>query len=570
MLNGLTSFAGQVLWLLWCLPGWVRFQSALRHPRRAQEQRLRRLLRASQHTDFGRRHDFASVRSFEEFAARVPLAEYDDFADAIAAARKGERFGLAAETPELLEPTSGSSGRPKLVPITSALRREFTAAVQPWIAWLYLAHPRLLLGRQYWAISPNTPVPAEEGGVAAAIPTGFADDAEHLGFVARWLSRAVLCTPPELCRVADPDSFTRLTLIFLLREKNLRLISVWHPSFLTLLLDAIPRHAPDVLEALRTGRVPEHCVLSTELRDRIGARLRPERRRADELAGLELGRHPERVGEVWPRLQVVSCWEGSRSEPWLGRLRALFPRAVVQSKGLLATEGCVTIPTGCGRLHPCAVRSHVLEFIPANGATALPVWALERGREYSVVLTTGGGLWRYRLHDVVRVTGFCGATPCLEFLGKDNSVSDLVGEKLADRQVAEALEDATTTLGVRPAFAMLVPEPAGSDAALCGYRLLLELESAAGQPDAAPEFARCVERGLNRNYHYAHARRLGQIRAVQATVVRNGMDAYLAVRDALGARRGTVKIPALELGRSLRPDWWKFASAEHPAVASTQ
>ena len=543
MLKSIATFAWNVLWLLSCMPGWIRFQFALRHPRRAQENILRRLLRQNRDAAFGRRHGFADIRTPEEFAARVPMAEYEDYAASISAARKGAPFPLAAETPGLLEPTSGSSGAPKLIPLTSSLRREFSAAIQPWIAWLYLAHPRLLFGRQYWAVSPNTSPPQRENAAPDSIPAGFSDDADYLGLAGLLLSRGLLATPPELRHVADREAFFLLTLFFLLRDENLRLISVWHPSFLTLLLDAIPRHLPALLLMLRSGVLPA-AGLEPALHRHLAARLFSNPRRADEIESLDLPRHPENIACVWPRLHVISCWVGDRSEPWLDNLRARFPRVAIQGKGLMATEGVVSLPTGCGRLHPCALRSHYIEFIDPETAAALPVWQLQSGREYSVVLTTGGGLWRYRLHDRVRVTGFCHATPCLEFLGKDNLVSDLVGEKLAERHVAEALSSAQAAENVHPAFAMLVPD-AAAPADTPGYHLWLDLPGAGSPTDCSRRLAEAVEKELLKNFHYAHARNLGQLAPLRPRLVLDAACLYRAWREQAGSRIGTIKFPAL-------------------------
>ena len=68
----------------------------------------------------------------------------------------------------------------------------------------------------------------------------------------------------------------------------------------------------------------------------------------------------------------------------------------------------VTIPFA-GR-HPLAIGSHFFEFIDANGCARL-AHQLERGVDYTVVVTTGGGLYRYRLADRVSVDGWCAATP---------------------------------------------------------------------------------------------------------------------------------------------------------------
>ena len=45
---------------------------------------------------------------------------------------------------------------------------------------------------------------------------------------------------------------------------------------------------------------------------------------------------------------------------------------------------------------------------------------IQRGGTYSVILTTGGGLYRYQLHDLVEVTGFVGRCPLVRFLGKED------------------------------------------------------------------------------------------------------------------------------------------------------
>ena len=48
---------------------------------------------------------------------------------------------------------------------------------------------------------------------------------------------AVMAVPGDVRHIADVDAFRFATLCHLLRRRDLRLISVWHPSFLELLLD---------------------------------------------------------------------------------------------------------------------------------------------------------------------------------------------------------------------------------------------------------------------------------------------------------------------------------------------
>jgi hypothetical protein len=65
---------------------------------------------------------------------------------------------------------------------------------------------------------------------------------------------------------------------------------------------------------------------------------------------------------------------------------------------------------------------------------------LEEGRDYFIVMTTAGGLYRYDIHDVVRCVGFHGEAPLIEFLNKGKHFANLTGEKLSEHQAIRAVE----------------------------------------------------------------------------------------------------------------------------------
>lgn len=65
---------------------------------------------------------------------------------------------------------------------------------------------------------------------------------------------------------------------------------------------------------------------------------------------------------------------------------------------------------------------------------------LRLGAEYTVVISTAGGLRRYNLGDVVRCSGWVGQTPMLEFLNRGKDVASITGEKLTAKQVAMAAD----------------------------------------------------------------------------------------------------------------------------------
>src|SRR5262249_41010190 len=139
----------------------------------------------------------------------------------------------------------------------------------------------------------------------------------------------------------------------------------------------------------------------------------------------------------------------------LARLKHLFPNVAWQRKGLLATEAVVTIPFEGQQI--LAVASHFFEFLDGAGRIHL-AQDLQPGEEYEVIVTTSGGLCRYRLQDRVRVEGFLGQTPALRFLGRTGNVSDRFGEKLAEGFVADVIQKIIAHWPAGPRFALLAPE----------------------------------------------------------------------------------------------------------------
>ena len=97
------------------------------------------------------------------------------------------------------------------------------------------------------------------------------------------------------------------------------------------------------------------------------------------------------------------------------------------------------------------VGHHFFEFIPeeersSSQPTVLEAHELEPDQNYYILMTTGAGLYRYDIHDLVRCTGHYGETPVLEFLNKGSQFSSVTGEKLSEYQVVSAVEEATREL----------------------------------------------------------------------------------------------------------------------------
>ncbi len=505
-------------WFAGCIPEYLRFRRALSQVREEQERVLHEILRKNQLSEFGRRYQFSNVRTVGEYRQRVPLRDYDDYRHYVNRIAEGAPQVLTEEHVRLFEPTSGSASAAKWIPYTSSLQNEFQRGIRAWVANLFLHNPDLLNGPAYWSVSPvDTSVRITPSG----IPVGFGDDSEYVGGVQRRLVQSVMAVPSNVRNDRNVDEFWYITLLHLVRRPELRFISVWNPSFLTLLMD-------------RLSEVADRLVVEA-----------PKAK-----AALRAATAAERHAILWPRLRMISCWTDGNSAPASRKLAALFPLARIQSKGLIATEGFVSLPWEARDASVLAVRSHFLEFLPVDSNyepdTSHPQLAheLEPGQHYSVILTTSGGLYRYRLGDIVEVVGREQQCPLVRFLGR-NQIADWCGEKLHETHVAGVLAAAFREGGVAPSFAMLACDTAG---AVMNYNLYLESTAAA---DRLCEIAAAVESGLAENFHYRYARQLGQLGPLRVFSAQNAEASYISACIGRGQRAGSVKPIALD-----RRDGW--------------
>jgi len=513
------------LWIRSSAGMYRAFRAALARPRAVQESYLLGLLARNAETEYGRRFGFAGIRSVEAYRARVPATEYEDYEPSIERIAAGGRSVLTADDVRLFEPTSGTSSGTKFIPYTRALRSEFENGIAPWIVSLFAERPRLAATRSYWSISPAGATPRSLGRVRV----GFEDDSAYLGRIGRWVARRAMAVPPSVARIADPDEFRRLTLVHLLGARDLGIVSVWSPTFLTILLDFFLWNADEVLSLL-AGEQP---------------------RRAAEIGSLFRAAGKGVFERIWPRLSLVSCWTDGPCRRYAEAIRDYLPHVEIQGKGLIATEAFVSFPLSPFPDPVLAITSHFFEFEDAASGSTFLADEIREGEEYSVVVTTGGGLYRYRLHDRVIVTGWIERTPTLRFVGKDNRVADLFGEKLALPHVENCISRACSALGISPGFRLLAPD----ESPLGGTSYTLYVEGVGLAPGAGRDLASALDSLLKENFHYDHARRLSQLGPVRVFLIDGGpvgpAETYTAEMARRGLRLGDIKPSALDD----RPGW---------------
>jgi len=508
-----------------------RFRTLLDQPQAIQESVLLEVLSRHARCEYGRRFDFASITSSFDFRTRLPIVSAEELQPDVERMVNGEPQVLLSERIVTFEPTGGTSAGAKLVPYTAASLEAYRRALLPWLDDLFCAHAELATGTMYWSVSPAC---RDRRHSPAGIPIGLDSDAEYLGIEVAAELAGRFSVPPVLGLARDVDTWRHLTVHYLLADENLALISIWSPTFLLELLRYAQENGSVLAAGIAAGQ-PE-VQIPADLRAHLPPR-RPDPRRALEVAN-RLAGSPPRYEALWPRLRLISCWDQAAARVYAQELRQCLPGVEVQGKGLLATEAAVSIPLTGAPLPVLAVESAFYEFIDADGSSRLAHEVTE-GAEYELLLTNHSGLYRYAIGDRVRVGGFIGRTPMLEFIGRTGVASDLCGEKITESFALRVLGP----LGLR--FAALAPQTHAPR----GYILLLD---AAEVPmDRAQELASHVDSALEANPQYAYARKLRQLAQLHAVRCAHPLQNWIETSLTRGQKLGDIKPSALYS----RDDW---------------
>ena len=467
---------------------------------------LKACLHRNRDTEYGRAHGFANINSIADFQNRVPVTQYEQLAPLINRVAAGEQGLLFHEPAIAFERTGGSSGGAKLIPYTATSLADFRNALVPWLADT-IDHYQLSSGCAYWAISPAT---RAEEKTAGGMPIGLPDGA-YLGEEALASFAELSAVPYWLATLTDVKQWHIATLYYLIRRDDLALVSVWSPSFFLHLIEAITTYREALSQLLKQGgdiagnSVPKDIAAFERLR---------------------LYQNTKQPQPLWPKLKLISCWADASSKHFFNRLQATFPNTRFQGKGLLATEGVMTVPNV--NTHPVLTAdSGFYEFENSTG-NILPAHALQESECYEVLITTAGGLYRYRLGDQVRCCQRTDKTLQLQFTGRHGLVSDLVGEKLTETFVSDCMKNIK---GFRMLFAEQKNIP--------HYRLIADKQN--NPSDVAMQ----VEQQLRANPQYDYARRIGQLGPLQCTTLKQPLSHYLDWGRAQGRRLGDIKPPAL-------------------------
>jgi GH3 auxin-responsive promoter len=449
-----------------------RYERLLHEAQRVQRDMLFRWIRRCRHTRFGRDHGFAEIGSLEEFRRRVPVARYDHFAPYINAVAGGELGALFPddERVDRFTITTGSTGTPKLNPVTPTWLKEYRKSWDLWGGKMLFDHMSKVGGKILQVIGSW-----DMGRTTGGIPISMIS-----ALVARKQRRVVrpfYAIPNEITDIRDPVARYYATLRLSIVE-SIGLIVLMNPGNLLRLAQLGDEHRESLIRDIRDG------TLSTvyEIPDAIRASLSPLIKRPNAARARALEQIVERTGRLYPKdywsQPIIACWLGGTAGYQAKYLPEYFGDCPMRDQGLVSSEGRHTIPIEDDKPQGVlSIQTGFYEFVPvaeidSPQPVALEGHELEVDRDYFIVMTTYSGYFRFNIGDIVRCRGFVGQAPMLEFLQKGDRCGDLEGEKVTEHQFLESAGAAAQLLGIRLGFVTAVPSRPGRE--LPCYQILIE------------------------------------------------------------------------------------------------
>lgn len=521
-----------------------RFAHELDDPRQAQTRRLRELLEVEATSGYLRHHGAERGMDADGFRAAIPTADYDNLwpwiEPLVQRGNVGPSATVTAQTVSMFLKTSGTTGRPKLLPVTPEYEAETDRGRRVWIERMLAEDERNALGAHLTIVSP-----AQESRSPGGLPIG-SNTGRIFMRQPDWL-RLFSAAPYDACGLTDFDLRYFAILRHAVAKKHVGTLTTANPSTVLLLCRKILAWGDELADAIAAGRfgrsldgagvVPawdRAAVIAA-----LGKGLEPDRERADEVRRA-VAQGPEGLlARLWPQLTTVNCWLGGHAPVYLARLRPFLGDIPVRDPGFSASEGLFAIPLRSGTAEGVLHNSGpFMEFVPEHDGTqhTLLSHELEIGARYRLIVTTGGGLWRYDMKDVLEVTGRMGQTPLVRFVYKAGGTLSITGEKVTIEHAVSAATCLAEHHEVDEVCASLeLSDPP---------RYVVVAEGGNADSD---ELAAAWDDAMKRtNLEYREKRDSGRL--ARPTVRRapaGSFEAWRQRRVAAGAPDGQVKLPPL-------------------------
>jgi hypothetical protein len=439
-------------------------------PKRYQDEALQRILTVNANTTYGRQHRFSSLRTVHDFRQAIPINTYEELRPYVDRVADGsDPHALTADRVEMFTNTSGTTSKPKLVPVTASGRLAERRVKDVWLSLLIHDHPSILQGQAFYLFNN-----AEEYKTASGVWVG-----SNAGLMYRntnAMLRTAQSVPYEVCLIGDYESRYYVILRHILAA-NISMMACINPSSILLLAELANQHAESLIKDIYTGGLRDGLELTSDQYTFFRSRLKANPARGRQLAKLLANDGKLLPSKYWPDLKILNSWKGPGVQAFIDKCKAWYGDLPTRDVGYGSSEfrtGAAVSNDGSPNVP--LPDNYFYEFIPEadrdpylNGSKeALGLHELEKGQRYLIVQTGPHGFYRYNIEDIVEVNGFYKRTPTINFVQKARMVTSITGEKIYETQVIEAMDRvAARRADLKPSFFVVYCDVDAANYKLC-------------------------------------------------------------------------------------------------------
>ncbi|KDP32021.1 hypothetical protein JCGZ_12482 [Jatropha curcas] len=426
-----------------------------------QERLLAEILSRNSETEYLSRFSLQGATDRDTFKSKIPVVTYEDLQPDIQRIANGDRSPIFSAHPvsEFLTSSGTSAGERKLMPTIQEEmdRRQLLYSLLMPVMNLYV--PGLDKGKGLYFLFVKAETKTPSGLVARPVLTSYYKS-EH--FKNRPYDPYNNYTSPNeavLCADSFQSMYSQMLCGLLVREEVLRVGAIFASGLLRA-INFLQVHWKQLAEDISSGTLNPR-ITEVSVRECIGKILKPNPELAEFIAKECSKENWEGIiTRIWPNtkyLDVIVTGAMAQYIPTLEYYSGGLPMACT----MYASSECyfgLNLKPMC---KPSEVSYTIMpnmayfEFLPHQPSGAfsrdspprlVDLADVEVGKEYELVITTYAGLYRYRVGDILRVTGFYNSAPQFRFIRRKNVLLSIDSDKTDEAELQKAIENASFLL----------------------------------------------------------------------------------------------------------------------------
>ncbi|KAI8523013.1 hypothetical protein RHMOL_Rhmol13G0041600 [Rhododendron molle] len=426
-------------------------EEVTRNAESVQQKVLEEILSANAETEYLRRFRLSGSTDRDTFKSEVPVVTYEELQPEIQRIVEGDRSPILSVHPitELFTSSGTSGGQRKLIPTTKVEmdRRDILTNLRMPVMSLYVPDLDKGKGLYFMFLMSETKTP---GGLLAR--TVFTSHLKSAHFQARRNDPYDLYTSPDEA-IQCPNMFQSMytqMLCGLLEHKQVHRVGAVLASALLRAIRFLQLNWPQLTHDIRSGTF-NPAITDPSIRDcMIRILKKPEPKLADFIASECSKESWEKIiTRIWPNTKYLDCIVSGVMAQYITALEYFSGGLPIASTSYGSSECYVGL-----NLNPICDPYQVIytimpnmayfEFIPqkSNSTELVDLADVEVGQEYELVVTTYGGLYRYRIGDILRVTGFHNSAPQVYFVSRKNVLLSIDADKTDEAELQKSVETA--------------------------------------------------------------------------------------------------------------------------------